>query len=636
MKLIGFRLKRGNETLPGAHLFIRSRISSKSAQRVLSRAMSALGGDPTFIHSEGRCAAELDFNLVARLHGPGSTCNPYRINQLISLCARSGDLDAGVQLHCAVVKLGFVSNVYICSALVSMYGKCCRVDCAQKLFDEMPQRNAVSWNSLSFGYIQIRCPEVGVGLFLEMMQGGVSPTPFGISSVLVGCVQLEDAELGAQIQGLSIKYGFSWNSVVATGLVDMYAKCLKVKESRKVFDQMPERNLITWTAMVTGYAQNRLPFEAITVFREMRRLGFESNYVTYNSLLSSFCGSVNLNHCKQIHSQIIGQGLESNRYIQATLLSVYSDCDARKEDFHSICSGVSSWDQISVNAAIAGFSRLECSEEALNYFCTMRRNGLKADLFTLASILRAIGLITALEAGKQTHALVFKAGCASNVHVQNALVSMYTRCGLINEGKSVFTAMIQRDLVSWNSLLSGFAYHGYGQEVIRLFEQMRNMGIQPDKTTILSLLSACSHVGLLEKGLEYLQLLRGLDFYESLTPEHCASIVDLFGRAGHLQEAETFISSMPMQPGPSIYKSLISACKVHGNTEIAMRTTGRLLEMYPDDPGTYALLSSSLAKRGFWGEAAGVRKLMQGKGVQKKPGSSWIESDKAGLNLVKH
>lgn len=537
-------------------------------------------------------------------------------------------MDCGIHLHCAIVKLGFGSNVYICSALVDMYAKCGKLGCAWKLFDEMPVRNSVTWNSLINGYMQAMCPEIGLELFSEMTKGGVAPTAFGVSGVLVGCAQLEDDEIGALVHGLSVKYGICDDVVVGTSLVDMYAKCSKVEESRRVFDQIPERNVITWTAMVTGYAHNELPLEALILFIEMRRYGFDSNYVTCNGLLSSFYGRENLMHCKQIHGLVVGQGLESNSYIQATLLSVYSECDIEKDDFISICSFVTRWDQIAFNAAIAGFSQLECSEEALRYFFSMRASGIMADYFTLSSILRAIGIISALEAGKQTHALVFKVGCASNVHVQNGLVSMYAKCGLINEAIVTFTSMDEHDLVSWNSLLSGCTYHGYGLVVIELFEQMKSVGIRPNGTTILSVLSACSHVGLLDKGLEYLELFRRLDSYESLTAEHCASIVDLFGRAGYLQEAEAFMSSMPMKPGPSILKSLISACKLQGNTEIAMRASQKLLELYPNDPGTYVLMSSSLATGGFWGEAAGLMKQMQDKGVQKKPGYSRIEADK--------
>ncbi|GMH12258.1 hypothetical protein Nepgr_014099 [Nepenthes gracilis] len=311
----------------------------KSAQHVLSRALTTLDPNPSFvddsfINLNGKSSIDtgynmesVDLNLLFQLQQYGFSRTPYVINKLISLCAKVGDLGAGIQLHCAVVKMGFFSNVYISSALVGVYVKCANVTSAKQLFDEMPHRNVVTWNSLISGYLKIFCPEIALGLFLEMLRVGIMPTAYGVSAILLGCAQLEAGELGTQIHGLSFKCGFCSNVVAGTSLVNMYAKCTKVKESRRVFDRMPERNVVTWTTMLTGYAQNKLPIDAMILFREMWQIGLELNRVTYNSLLSSFSGRDHLDHCKQIHSHIIREGLESNLFIQATLLSVYSECD---------------------------------------------------------------------------------------------------------------------------------------------------------------------------------------------------------------------------------------------------------------------------------------------------------------------
>ncbi|KAK9280120.1 hypothetical protein L1049_013807 [Liquidambar formosana] len=457
-----------------------------------------------------------------------------------------------------------------------------------------------------------------------MLKMGIAPTPFSVSAILVACSQLEFGDLGIQVHGLSLKAGFCCNVVVGTGLINMYSKCQNVDDSRQVFNEMPDRNVITWTSMVTGYAQNQQPNEAMLLVREMQQLGLRSNYVTYNSLLSSFSCPSDLDHCKQVHCRIIQEGLESNVYLVVTLLTVYSECGGSLEDFRKICLNVTRWDQISWNAVIAGFSSLGNSKEAVKYFSKMRQAGINVDFFTFTSVLRAIGIISALEEGKQTHALVFKTGYASNVHVQNGLVSMYSRCGAINDSKGVFLSMKEHDLISWNSLLSGCAHHGYGREAVELFEQMRKTGIKPDGSTYLSVLSACSHVGLLDKGLEYFDLMKNDVLLETPKVEHYATIVDLFGRAGYLHEAEAFINSMPIEPGPSIYKALLSACQVHGNMEIAVRSAKNLQKLSPNDPATYVLLSNVLATGGYWDDAAQVRKHMCDRGVWKKPGYSWI------------
>ncbi|GAV78299.1 PPR domain-containing protein/PPR_2 domain-containing protein, partial [Cephalotus follicularis] len=445
------------------------------------------------------------------------------------------------------------------SALVGMHAKCSRIPSAQRLFDEMPYRNEVTWHSLISGYLYANSPKIAAYLFVMMLKEGILLTPYSISYALVGCSQLEAGGLGAEVHGLSLKAGFGHNVVVGTCLIYMYTKCRNVEDSRRVFDEMVDKNVITYTSMVTAYAQNGQPDEAMILVKEIK-----------------------------------------------------------------VCSGITIWDQISWNAVIAAFSNLGCGEEALDCFIRMRLAGIYMDFFTFASVLGAIGIISALEEGKQIHALVLKNGHISNICIQNGIVSMYARGGAIRESKKVFSTMDEHDVISWNSLLSGCAHHGYGEEAIELFEQMTETGIKPNSTTFLTVLSACSHVGLVDKGLKYFNLMRNNALLEPPRAEHYASVVDLFGRAGYLTEAEAFISSMPIQPGPSVYKALLSACQVHGNREIAARAAKKLLQLWPNDPGTYILLSNVLRTGGSWDNATGLRNLMSHRGVRKNPGYSWI------------
>ena len=569
--------------------------------------------------------SSVDLKILAQLQQHGSAPTAHILNRMVSSCAKSGSVFVGIQLHSTIIKVGFDSNVYICSALVDMYGKCGAVSSAQRLFDEMPHRNVVTWNSLISGYLHVGCPEIAIELFLEMVKVGIDPTPFSVSAVLVGCWRMEDTKLGIQVHGLSMKCGFCYNIVVGTCLIDLYSKGWNIDASRLMFDLMPERNIITWTSMVAGYAHCQQPVAAMVLVRDMQRLGIRLNYVTYNCLLSSFSSSNDLDHCKQVHCRIIREGLESNSYLEVTLVTVYSECSSSSlEDFNKVCSGVTRWDQISWNAVIGGLSNLGNGEAALKCFSKMRQAGIDMDLFTFTSVLRAIGMISTLDEGKQIHALVLKAGYGSNLNVQNGLVSMYARCGSINDAKRVFSLMDRHDVISWNSLLSGCAYHGYGREAVELFEQMRRSGVKPDNTTFLVVLSACRHVGLLDKGLEYFDLMRNDYSLESPTTEHYSSMVDLFSRAGYLSEAEDFINTMPIEPGPSVYKALLSACQVHGNVEIAVRCAKKLLQMCPNDPVIYVLLSNVQATVGYWDNVASIRKVMCDRGVRKEPGYSWI------------
>ncbi|KAJ7947612.1 putative Pentatricopeptide repeat-containing protein [Quillaja saponaria] len=525
----------------------------------------------------------------------GSLSSPHLLNKVVSFCAKSAFLRLGIQVHTAIIKLGFCSNVYICSALVDMYGKCETISYAQTLFDEMSYRNEVTWNSLISGYLQVECPVIAIDLFVDMLRMGIAPTPFSISDALVACSQMEAGELGTQVHGLCMKAGFSSNAVIGTGLIDMYSKCWDLEDSRRIFDRMLNRNVISWTSMVAAYAQNRQPDEAMVL-----------------------------------------EGLESHAFIAVGLIIMYSECSSSLEDFWKVCSGVTEWDQISWNAVISGLSNLEDGEEALICFSTMRQAGGKVDFFTYASILRAIGIISALHEGKQIHALIFRTGHTSKLCVQNGLVSMYARCGIIDDSKKVFSSMKRHDLISWNSLLSGCAHHGYGREAVYLFEKMRRTEIKPNNTTFLILFTACSHAGLLDRGLKYFELMKNDHTLEPPEMEHYATIVDLFGRHGNLHEAEAFINSMPILPGPSVYKALLSACQVHGNKEIALRSAKELLKLCPNDPAAYILLSNVLVTEGYWDDAEGVRKLMCDRGVMKNPGYSWIQANKKNISSLGH
>lgn len=558
------------------------------------------------------------------LHQNGLLHDQFSLNQIISTCAKMGSFSLGIQTHCQIIKMGFDSNVFINTALVDMYGKCGYVKEAEQLFDEMPERNVVTWNALISGYLDTHYPESAIVLFLDMLREGIRPTPSSVSAVLVGCAQLEACEIGAQLHGLSWKVGFALNLVVGTVLIDMYLKCFDLETSRRVFDQMTERNVITWTSMITGYAQNSCSFQALILFKEMLRLGIRANYVTYTSLLSSFSCSDYLVHCEQVHCHVIHQCCKTNHYLVVSLLSAYSGCSCSLEDFRKLCSDVVKWDEISWNAVISGFSNLGVGGEAFSCFSRMRRSGFTIDHYTFASILKAIGCISGLEEGMLIHCLALKTGYASEVIIQNGLLSMYTKCGRLEDAEKIFSSMEERDLISWNSLLTGCAHHGYGSDVIVMFEEMRRCGIKPDLTTFLIVLSACRHAGLLDEGLKYFDLMKNDNSLPPPKLEHYACIVDLYARAGHLHEAEDFINNMPIETGPSVYKSLLNACQLHGNKGLAVISAKKLVELRPNDPATYVLLANVLALEGNWKDAEGQRKLMLDRGLSKKPGYSWL------------
>ncbi|KAM0875027.1 hypothetical protein ACQ4PT_037062 [Festuca glaucescens] len=538
----------------------------------------------------------------------------------------AGHPSSAEQFHAVATKLGFAASVFAGTALLNLYCRSRRLGEAQQLFDEMPEKSGVTWSTFIYGHVQSHEPILAVRAFGRMVHAGVSPTASAMSSVLVACAKMEDSGVGAMVHTAALKCSASSsNVVVGTALVDMYVKCHDVRAAQRVFEDMKEKNVATFTALVSGFALDGRPRDAMLLVRKMEQSGVAPNMMTYSSLLSSFASPGDLDHGRQAYCVVLKKGLEQNQYILSTLMTMYSRCGSL-DGFRKVQAAVScQHDQISLNSVISGLSCLGRGDEAFQHFLEMRRHGADTDVFTFTSMLKAIGNSSSLLQGRQVHALILKTGHGSDANVQNGLISMYARCGEIGESRDVFTSVQAPDLVSWNSLLSGYAQHGYGQEVVEVFEQMRRLNVQPDHTTFLLVLTACSHAGLVDKGLEYFNMMRKDRFLAGASLTHYACIVDLLGRAGHLREAESLVTDMPMEPGVSVYRALLSACQIHGNLEIAVRVSACLIELYPHDSSAHVQLSKAFAGDGQWGSSAVVREAMTGKGIVKSPAWSCVE-----------
>ncbi|EEE66768.1 hypothetical protein OsJ_23489 [Oryza sativa Japonica Group] len=505
---------------------------------------------------------------------------PRAFVQLLAAQPPRPSAAAADQCHAAATKLGFLaSNLFATTALLAFYCRSRRLPEAQHLFDQMPARTAVTWNTLIHGHARSAAPGFAVAAFARMARAGVSPT---------GVVRVQRPGRLRQAGGCCCwnKAGIRLASCMASVLLSSSA-------------------LPWWTWFVLS----RRPHDAMLLVREMERSGVAPNLMTYSSLLSSFASPEDIDHGKQVHCAVLKKGLEHDQFVLSALVTMYSKCGIL-ENFVKVQMSVSCQDQVSFNSVISGLSCLGRGKEAFQHFLEMRRHGTDMDVFTFASVLKAIGSSSSLLEGRQVHTLILKIGYDSVVDVQNSLISMYARHGAIGESNGVFISMEAPNLVSWNSLMSGCAQHGHGKEVVEMFEQMRRLHVQPDHITFLSVLTACSHVGLVDKGLEYFNLMKDKGYLVGARTEHYACMVDLLGRAGYLNEAEYLINGMPIKPGASVYRALLSACQIHGNLEIVIRVSKRLIELNPHDSSVHVQLSNAFAGDGRWGNAAEIREAM--------------------------
>ncbi|XAR54672.1 hypothetical protein NMG60_11029910 [Bertholletia excelsa] len=501
------------------------------------------------------------------------------------------------QLHCAVVKSGTGSITSVVNALISVYVKCASspLACssslmanARKLFDEMCVKDELSWTTIITGYVRngdlVTAREVFDGMkeklvvawnamlsgyvhngfvpealemFRRMYLSGIKLDEFTYTSVLSACANAGLFLLGKQVHAYILrteeKPVRDFSLSVNNALITLYWKCGRVDEAQKIFDNMPIRDLVSWNAILSAYVSEGKINEARSFFNEMK----ERNHLTWTVMIS---------------------GLAQN-----------------------------------------GFG-----EEGLKLFNQMKLEGLKPCDYIFAGAITSCAVLAALEHGCQLHSQLVKLGFDSSLSAGNALITMYARCGVVEAARCVFLTMPYVDSVSWNAMIAALGQHGHGAQAIELYEQMLKEEIIPDRITFLTVLSACSHAGLVEQGCNYFDSMEGK--YGIIPGEdHYARLVDLLCRAGKFSKATNVIQTMPFEPGAPIWEALLAGCRLHGNMDLGIEAAEKLFDVMPQHDGTYILLSNMYANSGRWDDVARVRKLMRDRGVKKEPGCSWIE-----------
>eukprot|EP01018_Ginkgo_biloba_P000439 Gb_36918 [translate_table: standard] len=557
--------------------------------------------------------AEEALTLLHQMQRTGIQPNQFTFVSVLPACA---NLAALMDVHEEIKKSGFQYDVFVGSALVDMYAKCGSIQKARNVFDKIPQRDVVCWTAMIAGYSQTGHLGEALELFRKMPERNV----------------------------------VSWNAMI-TG----YAQNGRVDEAQKLFQKMPARNVVSWNAMIGGYAQNGHCEEALKLFRQMQLAGVKPDSKTFASVLPAYANLAALEQGMEIHEEINRNGFQYDGFVANALVDMYAKCGSL-EKARDLFDKMPQRDAVSMRAAgygqnahvdetpiffpkmpkrdivswtamIAGYARNGDAMEALELFKQMQVAGVKPDSKTFASVLPACANLAALEQGMEIHQEIVRSGFQSDVFVVNALVDMYAKCGNIETARHLFNKMHQRDVVSWTAMIAGYAMHGCGEEALELFEQMQNSGVNPNEVTLVCVLSACCHAGLLDDGQRYFNC---MSQYYHITPamEHYGCMVDLLGRAGHLDEARDFIYKMPIKPDATVWGCLLGACRIHKNIELGEYVAERLFELDPKDPAPYVLLSNTYATSGRWDGIEKVRKMMKDGGIKKTPGCSWIEVDK--------
>ncbi|KAJ4980647.1 hypothetical protein NE237_031484 [Protea cynaroides] len=467
-----------------------------------------------YIESSNPCRA---FHCYGRMQSKNMSGDNHTYPYVLKACGLMLGLDEGREIHGEVLKRGFLSDLFVRNALISMYCRCGAIVCGRTLFDGFHYRDLVSWNSIISGYV--RFGEMGEAqkLFDEIPERDV----------------------------------FTWAI-----MIDGYGKKLgDIIRGRELFDRMPERDLACWNSMINGYVNHGEMVAARDLFEEMPK------------------------------------------------------------------RNVISW-----SIMIDGYVRFGNSKEALNLFNQMLHHGTKPDNISTMIAISACAQLGALDQGRWIHTYIQKNKIILDVIGQTALLDMYMKGGSLEEARTMFNRMPERNIISWNVMIAGLGINGLGEEAVELFAHMEMLGMPMDDLIFLSVLTACSHAGLVTKGLD---IFRRMTSVYGIKPklEHYGCLVDLLGRAGQLDEAKNWIQSMPMKPNSALWGSLLAACKTHQNVLLAEVSVGRLVELKADDCGVYVILSNIYAEEGMWEDVLKVRKLMSDRGIKKEAGRSVIVVD---------
>eukprot|EP01018_Ginkgo_biloba_P011243 Gb_34299 [translate_table: standard] len=569
----------------------------------------------------GPCEEAL--TLYYQMQRAGIQPDKFTFPFVLKACATLSALQEGKEIHYHILKMGFDSDAFVGTALIDMYAKCGSIDFARQLFDKMSRRSVVSWNAMIAGYAQNGHANEALKLFHQMQLSEVTPDPVTIVTVLPACASLADVKQGKDIHEYIIKNKFESDLSVTNSLVAMYSKCGSIDIAHELFDKMSRRDVVSWNAMIAGYTQNGRSNEALALYHQMQISNVIPNRATIVSVLPACADLGALQQGKDIHKFIIKNRLESHLSVGCSLITMYAKCGT-VEIARQIFDKMPKSDVVPWNAMIAGYSQRGHASEAFILFHQMQLTDVKPDSITMVSVLLACAHLAALQQGKVIHAYIFRNGFDSDVIVGTALVDMYAKCGSIVIAQHLFDKMPEKNVVTWSAIIAGYGTHGHGEDALALFSKMLCTGTQPDHITFNSVLCACSHAGLVDKGWQYFECMER-DYCITPRVSHYACMVDLLGRAGHLDEAYDFIKKMPLKPNASVWGALLGACRIHCNVELGEQVAEHLFDLEPKDAGNYVLLSNIYAAAGRWDDVAKVRSTMKDRRLKKTPGYSLIE-----------
>lgn len=543
--------------------------------------------------AQGGLNSEIALLNACQMMNSGSKPNDYALVHLVRTCTNYGGFSLGQQLHCQIIRSGHDSNVFVSTALINFYVKFELINEGQNLFDEIPEPTLVSWNSLISGYVHAGQFRNAVKLFLELESSDLSSDSYSCTAALSACGQLSLLQLGKSIHTKIVKLGVECSVIVGNCLTDMYGKCGAVEESVKVFDEIIDRDTISWNSVIAANARNGRLEEALSFLHQMT----DPDTISYNEVISAIAQF------------------------------------GKIEDAIDILFSMPNPNSSSWNSIITSYVNHSRARDALKFFSKMHSSVIQMDQFTYSSILSGVASLSAITWGILIHSCTVKSGLDGSVVVGSALIDMYLKCGKISEAEMVFHSLQKKNLITWNAMISGYAHNGDSSKVLDLFEQLILVkDLQPDGITFLNVLSACWHNRIpLEAANRYFELMMNA-YRIDATAEHCSSMIRIMGQEGKVHQAEKMIHQLGFELSGAVWRALLAACVTCGNVEVAKMAAEKVMQLEGNSEYVYVLMSNIYACHEKWKDVVQIRTLMKEREVRKETGYSWIELENRSPN----
>lgn len=565
--------------------------------------------------------SEKGFQCLCDMHRTGGDSEKLNFRTLEGGFQACGNLCALVEgrgLHALALKSGIASSNVVQSAILTMYSKCGSVEDAEMSFSEVVNKDLLSWTSVMGVFSRLGCIYKCLEIFLRMQATGLYPDGMAVSCLVSGFANSLRVSEGKALHSFIMRRNYLIDEKVYISLLSMYCKFGLVNLAEKIFIQCHDQVKDSWNLMVTGYEKAGLEKKCIMFFRQMQHQGIKPDLSSLLSVISS-CSRLGAVHFGQsLHCCMIKTMMLEKVTIVNSLINMYGKCGKLTEAewlFHHAPQDITTW-----NSLISSYTDNGNCLKAITLFDVMISRGLKPNTATLAVLLSACAQIASLENGKKIHDYIIEEGFSYEVSVATALVDMYAKCGQIDKAKEVFESISEKDIISWNVMVSCYGMHGFGESAIEIFQRMKESDVRPNDLTFLAVLSACAHAGLVDEGKSMFHEMKEYSLVPAL--KHYACMVDLYGRSGHLDEAEAFVLSMPFTPDGGIWGSLLTSCKMHNNAAMGMKIAKHAIEADPENDGYYILVSDFYSSMGMWEDVGQVRKIMKDRGVRKTAGWS--------------